>query len=123
MPMICNLTKGATVTTHSGKAGLFERLEGDRVVVRVPDGLKRIPLSAIAHWELPEQFPVGSIVHKRFNDGWTGIVRAIAGSGKREVLWWLDAHPSLMDVDDLRAANDAIARGYQKAFITQDKMP
>jgi preprotein translocase subunit YajC len=55
MPKICNLTKGATVTTHSGKTGLFERLEGDRIVVRVPDGLRRIPLTAIARWDVPPE--------------------------------------------------------------------
>jgi hypothetical protein len=117
MPMICDLTKGATVTTHSGKTGLFERLEGDRIVVRVPDGLKRIPLTAVARWELPQSpFPVGCIVHKRFNDGWTGIVMAIVSPNRVEVLWWLDKHPSLMSVDDLRPADESTTKGYQKAF-------
>jgi hypothetical protein len=115
MLTICNLTQGATVTTHSGKTGLFERLEGDRIVVRVPDGLKRIPLTAIARWE-PVPFPVGAIVHKLANEGWTGLVRAIAGPGKREILWWLDKHPTLMDVDELRLADETIVDGYRKAF-------
>jgi hypothetical protein len=50
---ISEVLPGATVFTHSGKSAIVERLEGDRIVVRVSDGLKRIPIDVVARWELP----------------------------------------------------------------------
>jgi hypothetical protein len=50
---ISKVLPGATVFTYSGKSAIVERLEGDRIVVRVSDGLKRIPIDVVARWELP----------------------------------------------------------------------
>jgi hypothetical protein len=60
--------------------------------------------------------PVGSIVHKQSNLGWTGIVLKIISPNSVEVLWWLDKYPTLMDVDSLRVAEKTIAHSYREAF-------
>lgn len=52
--MISNPPLGARVITRSGKSGILEQLEGDRVVVRIADGLRRIPLSVVERWEPPD---------------------------------------------------------------------
>jgi uncharacterized protein YkvS len=117
-----NAAIGSVCITHRGNSGIVERLEHERVIIRIPDGrLKSIPLTAIARWELPAPFSVGCIVHKRFNDGWTGIVMAIISPDRVEVLWWLDKHPSLMSVDDLKPADESTTKGYQKAFKKEIK--
>jgi hypothetical protein len=65
---------------------------------------------------LDTPFFVGAIIHKKTQIGWTGIITKLLGSDSVEVLWWLDKYPTLMDVDALRAAEDAIAHRFREAF-------
>ena len=44
---------GAIAYGRSGVGGIVTEVEIDRVVLRFSDGLKRVPISAIARWELP----------------------------------------------------------------------
>jgi hypothetical protein len=44
---------GAIAYGQSGVGGIITRYEADRVVLRLPDGLKRVPIDAIDRWELP----------------------------------------------------------------------
>ena len=45
---------GSQIFTHKGNCGIVERLEDERVIIRIPDGSRKsIPLTAIARWELP----------------------------------------------------------------------
>ena len=52
---------GAIAYGRSGVGGIITEIEaeayapsfGNRVVLRFPDGLKRVPISAIVRWELP----------------------------------------------------------------------
>lgn len=45
---------GAIAYGRSGVAGIVTDIESDRVVLRFPDGQKkRVPVAAIARWELP----------------------------------------------------------------------
>jgi hypothetical protein len=52
-----NIPVGAIAHSRSGNRGIVTQVESDRVVVKCPDGLKRVPISAIVRWELP---PSGS---------------------------------------------------------------
>lgn len=46
---------GAIAYGRSGIGSIITALETDRVILRVPDGtLKRVPMSAIARWEMPD---------------------------------------------------------------------
>jgi hypothetical protein len=72
---------------------------------------------------LDTPFPVGVIVHKRFKLGWTGIVLKLMGFDSVEVLWWLDKHPTLINVGELRAADEAIAQQYRAAFKRKGLIP
>jgi hypothetical protein len=65
---------------------------------------------------LDTPFSVGAIIHKKTQIGWTGIILKLLGSDSVEVLWWLDKQPTLMSVDELRAADVAIAQQYKAAF-------
>jgi hypothetical protein len=44
---------GAIAFGRSGVGHIITALEADRVVLRCPDGLKRVPLGAVIRWELP----------------------------------------------------------------------
>jgi hypothetical protein len=43
---------GAIAFGRSGVGHIITALETDRVVLRCPDGLKRVPLDAVIRWEL-----------------------------------------------------------------------
>jgi hypothetical protein len=65
---------------------------------------------------LDTPFPVGAIVHKNPQIGWTGIILKLLDSDSVEVLWWLDKHPAFISVGELRAADEVIAQQYRAAF-------
>jgi hypothetical protein len=44
---------GAIAFGRSGLGHIITALEADRVVLRCPDGLMRVPLGAVIRWELP----------------------------------------------------------------------
>lgn len=46
---------GAIAFGRSGIGHIITALEADRVVLRCPDGLKRVPLGAVIRWELPPE--------------------------------------------------------------------
>ena len=65
-----------------GKSGVgypLVRAEGDRLVLRSPQGLIRIPAHSIVRWEVPT-LAVGALVRvtypEHWSDGLTGIVAA-----------------------------------------------
>ncbi|NCJ05168.1 hypothetical protein GS597_01265 [Synechococcales cyanobacterium C] len=60
--------------------------------------------------------PVGSIVHKQHHHGWGGVVTRVVSPQSVEVHWWGDEYPTLVRVDGLRSADDAIAGRYTRAF-------
>jgi hypothetical protein len=79
------LSPGRAIVTLRGNSGIVERLENERVIIRVPDGtLKGIPMNSIASWH---PFPIGTIIHKRCYLGWTGIVMTVIGTDSADVLW------------------------------------
>jgi hypothetical protein len=138
MTTITKLDVGSLCFTHRGNSGIVERLENERVIIRIPDGtLKSIPLTAIASYELPSvpispdcitetlpnSFPVGCIVHKTPQVGWTGIVLKHIGTDSVEVLWVLDKHPTLMAVSGLRMADKAVTESSLKAFTKLGVIP
>jgi hypothetical protein len=49
---------------------------------------------------------VGSIVHKRHRDGWTGIVQKI-DSEYASVLWSIEKYPDRLRIDNLRPSEHA----------------
>ena len=53
MLTISNPPVGALAYGRSGKPAVIEALEADRVLLRTPNGLKRVPLEAVVRWELP----------------------------------------------------------------------
>ena len=113
MPTISNPPVGAVAYGRSGVGHVIAALKADRVILKTSDGLKRVPLEAVVRWELPA-FPVGSVVHKRRSDGWTGQVVAVLSPEAAEVLWCLDLHPALMAVSELRPADTWLADTYKK---------
>jgi hypothetical protein len=69
-------------------------------------------------WNLPptNPYPTGTIVHKRHNLGWMGIILQTVDPDSVEVLWWLDQYPTLMAANDLRLVDKAVAESSLKAF-------
>jgi hypothetical protein len=58
-----DLTPGAIAFGSSGIGCTVIRVEGDLVVLSCPDGLaKRVPLSAIVRWEMPQPEPEGGLI-------------------------------------------------------------
>jgi hypothetical protein len=117
MTIITKPDVGSICITHRGNGGIIERLENERVIIRIPDGtLKSIPLTAIASYELPsvpispdcitETLPksiaIGATVGKRHNLGWLGWVQSDPINGRCEVLWQYDRHPTLEKLTDLK---------------------
>jgi hypothetical protein len=105
---------GATVVTRRGTVATVERIEEEHVVIRVPDGLRRIPLGSVAQWFHP--FPVGSIVHKRRQRGWIGVVTKLIGPDFLEVVWWLETFPARVSIENLALADDEFTKRYRIAF-------
>jgi hypothetical protein len=71
--MISSPPVGAIAFGRSGNSGIITALEADRIVLRCPDGVKRVPLEAIARWEMPKPLKVADRAainhidsHKRF---------------------------------------------------------
>lgn len=60
-------------------------------------------------------FPaVGDKVHKRYNDGWTGLITAIMGD-RAEVIWIPDTYPTMEKICDLRPD------GCDREYRSEDK--
>jgi hypothetical protein len=56
--ILTNPTVGAIAFSKSGTAYTVSQVEGERVTVLCADGkLKRVPVSAIARWEMPQPTP------------------------------------------------------------------
>jgi hypothetical protein len=55
MPTISKPPVGAIAFGRSGVGHIITALEADRIVLRCPDGLKRVPLGAVIRWELPPE--------------------------------------------------------------------
>lgn len=51
--MNSNLSIGSIAHCRSGICGIVTKIESDRIVLRLPDGLKRVPIESIVQWELP----------------------------------------------------------------------
>lgn len=111
---------GAIAFGKSGVGYPVIEVHPDRIVLKKDGEPWAVNLVAIARWELPHPFPVGSIVHKRFNHGWTGIVLKLIGSDSVEVLWWLNKLPTLIRVSELRPADDEISRRYRATPAFRD---
>jgi hypothetical protein len=61
--ILTNPTVGAIAFSKSGTAYTVTEAGGERVTVLCPDGkLKRVPLSAIARWEMPQPEPEGGLI-------------------------------------------------------------
>ncbi len=70
------LSIGSIAYRQSGIGGTVLKIETDKVFIEYPDGIKRLPLSAIVRWESPQSIDikVGEIVR------YTGIDRRYLGS-------------------------------------------
>jgi hypothetical protein len=53
MLMSSDLKTGAIAIGNTGIGYPVTQIEGDRLVLKTPDGLKRVPWSAVIRWELP----------------------------------------------------------------------
>jgi hypothetical protein len=53
MPTISEPPVGAIAFGRSGVGCIIEALEANRVILKTPNGLKRVPFDAVIHWELP----------------------------------------------------------------------
>lgn len=58
MLTVSDLTVGAIAYGESGIGYPIFQLEGSSVVLRTKNGLFRVPLSAIQHWETPPKKPL-----------------------------------------------------------------
>ena len=56
-----NLSIGSVAYRDSGIGGTVIKIEADKVLIKYPDGIKRLPISAIVRWESPSKSPK---VHK-----------------------------------------------------------
>jgi D-serine deaminase-like pyridoxal phosphate-dependent protein len=53
MPMSSKPPVGAIAYGRSGLSYIIEALETDQILLKTPEGLKRVPLNAVTRWELP----------------------------------------------------------------------
>jgi hypothetical protein len=87
-----------------------------------PDGkLRKVKRQAVKYWLKPFQarpatYPIGVIVHKLSNHGWTGIIHQIIDDERVEVQWWPDSFTGIVPVREIRPANEFVSNGYKKAF-------
>lgn len=53
MLMSSNPPVGAIAFGRSGVGHIIKALEANRIILKTPSGLKRVPLDAVVRWELP----------------------------------------------------------------------
>jgi hypothetical protein len=107
MPTISKPQVGAVAFGRSGLGYIIEALEADRILLRTPSGLKRVPLGAVIRCELPPDSATPAIrkgcrVGKARNLGWWGVAQSDPANGWVEVLWDYDRYPTLERVSDLK---------------------
>lgn len=61
MLTISNPPVGAIAFGRSGVGCIIEALEANRIILKTPTGLKRVPLDAVIRWELPASTPLAPV--------------------------------------------------------------
>jgi hypothetical protein len=90
--------------------------------VLFPDGkLRKIKRQAVKYWLQPHQtepatYPIGAIVHKLNNHGWTGIIHQVIDDERVEIQWWPDNFTVIIPVKEIRPADESTSKGYKRAF-------